>query len=126
MLSPWTVYWVLQLDLIRGTQEFLFIVLLFYTAGVCFTAVLASCDNEPGKAKNLFRHARNIIPVAVVWCVFMTLTPNTKTMCAVLTIPAVANNEMLQRDATKIYELGMERLKEVLEIESVVNEDENN
>ena len=127
MLSPWTVYWVLQLDRIGGFFE-VFAVLSGLAGVVLFLAFFIShtgCTDS--EAREFSVRLRQLLywvtPVFLLFGAVNSLLPSTKTMCAVLTIPAVANSEVLQRDAASIYQLGMERLKEVLELESEVNDD---
>lgn len=54
----------------------------------------------------------------------LAFVPTTKTLCAIIAIPAIANNEQLQADASDIYRLGMERLKEELGAEVPVKQPE--
>lgn len=58
-----------------------------------------------------------LLPIFLCLIAAVVTVPSTKTAAAMLTIPVIVSNETLQADASEIYSLGMERLKEVLEDE---------
>lgn len=118
-MSPWTIYWVMQADSIKD-------LLVFFTATSC-VSILAGvvgwfmskdeCIGDPDVNRLIGKWIKWLIPTAIVCSIGVTLFPSTKTLCAVIAVPAVVNNEQFQADAADIYRLGMERLKDELEVE---------
>jgi hypothetical protein len=126
-LSAWTVYWVMQADSIGKAVLTLAIFAPIATAVYTLFSQLSNVpdrwDGEPAKdemrderRKGWKVSLRMALATAAVWIV-AALCPSTKTLCACLAVPAIANNEALRTDAADIYRLGMERLKEVLDDE---------
>lgn len=54
------------------------------------------------------------VPVFVLFVCATTLLPSTKTAAAVVLIPALTQNEELNSDLGEIYNLGIQRIKELL------------
>ncbi len=114
-MSPWTIYWILQLDAIHEALLIVstisvMIVVVTGAFGALFSVESGMTDLSKVLLK-LFKRTLIVFVIAGFGAIFL---PNTKTMCAVLTIPAIVNNEVLQGDAVDIYKLGMERVKELL------------
>jgi hypothetical protein len=102
------------MDSIRGVLEGCCIISGF---ALVISAILAFISYIPDIAEEMAKirpWAKRFLVLFVLLGGAIMLTPTTKTMCAVLTIPAVVNNEEFQGDATEIYRLGMERLRDVL------------
>lgn len=57
---------------------------------------------------------RTVICVAVFSFLAAVLMPSTKTLCAVVVVPAIANSEAVQKDFPELYTLAVEKLKEQL------------
>lgn len=123
-MSPWTVYWVMQADSIKG----LLIGGTIATWFACFIGVFAwfmSKDRHIGNPEInalIGKWIKRLFPAAIACSVAVTFIPDTRTLCAVIAVPAVVNNEQLQADAADIYRLGMERLKEELGAEKPSDE----
>lgn len=88
-------------------------VFFLVTAGIMFSSSFDGGENEPLRWYS--------IPVAFVGIMFFVacfMTPSTKTLAAMYTVPAVVNSEKAQKignESIEVLELGLERLKEVLE-----------
>ena len=122
MITPWTIYWVMQLD---HLVVFVGIVcgVLGMTFGLSLLAIaMFTAEYEKSVQTGAIRLAKRVAFPFLIVGLTSALLPSTKTMCAVLTIPLVVDNEQLQGDATEIYQLGIERLKEVLEVEPEVTD----
>lgn len=117
-ISPWTIYWVMQMDSIGEFVKSAAAVMAIPT--VVFIVIKIINTVEPHSSREAEIHTlstRGILLCFPFWIplvISSCLLPSTKSMCAILTIPMVANNETLQADASEIYTLGMERLKDVL------------
>ncbi len=118
MLSPWTVYWVMQMDHIFRFS-LIFTVLTGVVAALSFIPWADSWNND-AVPKCIARAVLWLVPLVFALGAATALIPSTKTMCAVLTLPVVVNNQTLQHDATEIYRLGLDRLRGALEIEESV------
>ena len=120
-ISPWTVYWIMQLDALRAVIGVCCFVFGGSTAAMLIIGSINYFDSIVGdleKGKEMLRFCRRfLVPPFLIFMVASALLPSTKSACAILAIPVIANNETLQADATEVYSLGMERLKEALEIE---------
>lgn len=101
-LSPWLIYWLMQLDNICKFVDvvaFLGSVLL----GVLIV-IRVGCKNAPkhdegakvfyDATTKLCKFSSVIIPIFILLNVFM---PNTKTVAAMVLIPPIANNEQVQQ-----------------------------
>lgn len=128
MISPWTVYWVLQLDSIK-TGVGVFSILGLVLIGAAMAGILGISTMPPVSDGDRCLASKHLPRLGRAWVVCLALAasnmflPTTKTACAILTIPAVANNETLQTDLTEVYQLGMERIKE--ELGATDNQGEN-
>lgn len=113
-LTAFEVYWILQMDnFVRLFTGMLAASIVCAVTAFVFAAMIRDGCFE-GDAKTVFRYARRIAGLSVVLGVIVSLTPSTKTLCAIYVVPAIVNNETLQDDASDIYALGVQRLKEAL------------
>ena len=116
-ISPWTVYWVLQLDTI--TIALRISIGAVGIAGVfIFSMFLAFFDSY---SEDFVRQVRKLFKIylVVLFAVLsaVLLIPDTKTALAMYTVPKLAKSgavEQLKGDAKELYILGVERLKEEL------------
>ena len=120
-MSPWTIYWVMQADSIRSVIGGLIAPSVFVFLISAFVSAMSS-DESAGVPDAIAKWSRRFfaisLPGTLLLSVAFGLAPTTKTLCAVIAIPAIANSEQLQADASEIYKLGMERLKEELSVEA--------
>lgn len=103
-ISPWTIYWVLQLDNIGNASEMVAFLGLF-ALPFLWGFVLSEL-----KSLAAFVFA---VGVTVVWLAVATAAiflPSTKTAAAMFVIPAIANNETIQREAGDLYGLAKQAL----------------
>lgn len=118
-ISPWLVYWVMQLDNVMGVVSLLsgLVGIALTISSVIYVIEISGTYSNPDTVKAM---KPIVTKLSIAMCFLFTLCafiPRSKTMCAVIAIPAVVNNETLQRDATDIYTIGMDRLREELGIE---------
>lgn len=124
MITAWQIYWVMQLDSIGG--------MLTFTAIVCGVAVLflwvwgaiekACSSNSPemelskreaARGVALHRSAKPLTILAGILLLANAFIPSTKTAAMMLVIPAVANNQAIQREAGDLYGIAKDALREL-------------
>lgn len=104
-ISPWTIYWVLQLDSIRAALSF-----------ACFVIACAAlfgflyCVDE---RKRLVVPTLLSVLAAIVFTAAAFL-PSTKTAAAMVVVPAIANNPRIQSEAGDLYQLAKEALEQAV------------
>ncbi len=122
-MSAWDVYWIMQMDSLRdfatGSLSLLVPVWIILTVGCVMAA--CECDDEKDAQKTVgkfwVRCSCALLALCAVSLTALSFVPSTKTMAAMYVVPAIANNERLQTDLADVYDLGMERLREVLDAE---------
>lgn len=105
MISPWEIYWVLQLDTIgtaASIASFIGLVALPFVWGFAVIEIRERWAHIVAGAVSL------LWLVAIGAAVFL---PSTKTAAAMLVIPAIANNERVQKEAGELYGLAKDALK---------------
>lgn len=127
MISAWDIYWVMQLDSIGCAFVFVAISLLVVAAGAAVGAMFNRdmraiwSDNKEG---NSFKEydakvvgwtsvAKKTAPIGLVVALLAAFIPSTKTAAMMLVIPAVANNEAIQREAGDLYGIAKDALREL-------------
>ena len=115
MISPWEIYLVLQLDKIgQGATAF--------SAAAVVATLLAAvfyCTTSPegydarlhGTAKTALKWA---LPASLVFSLAAVTIPSSKTAAAMIIIPAIANNETIQKEAADLYGLAKQALTEAI------------
>jgi len=84
--------------------------LFFYCS---LKSVTLKDENKVGLSL-LFRVFKWSFSVMMIITTMHAFIPSTKTMCTVLTVPMIVNNETIQTDVHDIYTLGVEKLKETM------------
>lgn len=117
-ISPWTIYWVMQLDSIGNALSVLFVMLLLivimsFFLGVMFKANPIDEEQEEW-GKFLISAVKKIAPVTLILFLILTFVPDTKTVAAMIVIPAIANNENIQGESVEIYNLAKEAMREMV------------
>lgn len=119
MISPWEIYFVLQLDAIRGA---LGVATALLTSAAIVTAVVGAFETSDGQwnegsKKNgaaLLRLTKRLFVCVVPLFALAVLTPGSKTAAAMVIIPAIANNETIQKEAADLYGLAKQALSEAV------------
>ena len=101
-ISPWLIYWLMQLDAICDFVEFMAII--GSLALVALIAIRIACSTAPsyGDGAKAFYNATTklckfssiIIPIFILLNIFI---PNTKTVAAMVLVPPIVNNEQVQQ-----------------------------
>lgn len=112
-LSPIQIYWIMQADTIItcliALMAFIIICLITNIVSI-FTAL----ENSKKVSNSLKYTLFFTITMFILDMIGLTFYPSTKTQATMYVVPAIVNNEKIQGDASEIYNLGIERLKEVL------------
>lgn len=125
MISPWEIYLVLQLDTIGATLGITSVLLV---AGILVTAVVGGFEKgasntypemeiskrERANGERLHRWTFRLIWLAVPLLAVNALLPSSKTAAAMIIIPAIANNETIQKEAADLYGLAKQALTEAI------------
>ena len=103
MITPWEIYWVLQLDSIRICFS------VIVATGAFAALVLALGGPE--------RYARRLAYVFVPLCCFAAFVPSTKTAAAMIVVPQIVNSPSIQHEAGDLYKLAKQALEQAIEPE---------
>ena len=125
MVSAWDVYWVMQLDSISCGLSILSIGGLLVAAALTIANAASRydtdmfpslCDREERKASWAVRAKarKRVLAVALTLFVINSFVPSTKTAAAMVVLPAIANNQTLQREAGELYGIAKQALKEAV------------
>ena len=119
-MNAWTIYWILQLDSIR--EGFMILTAIFgVLVGVLAlfgTIQRADCygDDDPaialGKAKQTLA-AKWAKPLVALF-VLTLFIPTTKTVAAMVVLPAIANNETIRKESGELYDLAKQALRDAV------------
>lgn len=107
MIDAWDIYWVLQLDTIGFAAALLTLV----GGAVVALAWIGFLDSDT--RLSLFVPAM----LTLLWLPVLALAvflPSTKTAAAMFVIPAIANNETIQRESGELYDLAKQALAEAV------------
>lgn len=109
MITPFEVYIVMQADDVKNALEGL-AGLSLLTAGclVVFSSLAEEALVVPKKSTAL-------LIFGILCGVTSSLVPSTKTAAAMLVVPAIVNNERLQKEASELYQIAKKALKEAVE-----------
>lgn len=116
MISGWDIYWVMQLDSIR-TGLFMLSLLLCMLA--IFSPSLAmildvDADDFIAMVKKNYRKVLAVIAIPLFAAIAL---PSSRTAAAIIIIPAVANDEAIQKEAGDLYQLAKDGFRQLVEPE---------
>lgn len=110
MISPFTIYLIMMLDEIKqmfGAVTFVGLITLV----VCGMVLgITEGDAWPGIKRYLKWMAAPFVLSFLLW----NLLPTPKVAAAMYIIPAIANNENVQREASELYDLAKQGLKNLV------------
>lgn len=114
-MTPFTIYLWGIADNVHDMISFAAIVSL--VAGMLasifvFIALSEGVDKE--EKVFLKRLLKSILSFAAFSSILSALTPDSKTVAAMVVIPAIAQSEAIQKDAPELYKMAIDRLKETL------------
>ncbi len=116
-MSAWTMYWIMQATTISQALGvaggFTLLALVFFTI-VSLVQFDSQDEDERKKGHVMWAIVRRFAWAPIVLIVAHTFMPTTKSLCAIIAVPMIVNDETLQADAAEIYRLGMAKLKDEL------------
>ena len=101
-ISPWLVYWLMQLDSICKFIDAVAIFGSILLIGLIIIRIVCKINAKWNSSDQMFYDATTslckfssiIIPIVVLINIFI---PNTKTVAAMILIPPIVNNEQVQQ-----------------------------
>jgi hypothetical protein len=120
MITPWEIYWVLQLDSIGNFFGIAFAVLL---AGMIVTLVVGCFATDRGaypseaQDKEWSAIKRTCLRILIALCVVgsvASLLPSTKTAAAMIIVPKIVNSPTIQHEAGDLYNLAKQALRDAI------------
>lgn len=140
VISPWAIYWVLQLDSISGATGVLCLaVAVASVISLVAGALSHTADPEEWYSENYKVAAANTkarAPIFIRWGKRLAIAgailftahafiPSTKAMAAIIVIPAIANSDRLQREAGDLYDLAKQALRQAVADDKPAKSDES-
>lgn len=112
MINPWIIYFVLMLDDIKRMFHVAFFITLVIVILLGFLCLISGGEAIP---RHTYRRlVKWLLPVSMVSFLFANLLPSPKVAAAMYVIPAIANNETVQREASELYQLAKRGLQELV------------
>ena len=109
MITHIQMYWLLKLDDICGFSIVVLtvalLVFLFSTIGK-----LTFCDNDLYDTKSITKTRNIALCVALFFGAIAIFLPSTKQMAAIITIPAIVNNQKVQEIGNKTLDISNDLL----------------
>lgn len=99
-ISPWLVYWLMQLDSICKCIEITSVLGSILLVGLIVFRIVWKVDDYYASnvclenTTNIFKILAIVVPITIMLNTFM---PNTKTVAAMILIPPIVNNEQVQQ-----------------------------
>jgi hypothetical protein len=122
IISPWTLYWITRLDAVGGLACALTVAGAVVVGIIAFLLIVNSGMPEQIKLEEnqrvlLGRILKWCAPVLVTSVLALVFVPSTKEMAVITVVPAIANSEKVQKEATELYDLAKDYLKKTLNTE---------
>lgn len=130
MITPWEIYWVLQLDSFGAALSFVVSASILVSAALIAVSLFFAADTpsawcaEENKAAAIrhnqvapiLRKAGIRILVFIVAPLFTlaVLLPSTKTAAAMIVVPQIVNSPTIQHEAGDLYNLAKEALRDAI------------
>jgi hypothetical protein len=119
MVSAWQVYWVMQLDSIGSNLVFVLCILFFAALAATIAAIVHGSADPSGlsgyfeeeakrmlsKAPALKRLASKLILAFFVLLIVVTALPSSKTAAAMIILPAVTSDKVIDSAKGEVKEL---------------------
>ena len=111
-MNAWTIYWILQLDSINSA----FFVCPFLTLGaIAFIAFVSDGEAVFDESeKRFYKWPKVVSGICAVMLFISIFIPSTKTMAAMVVIPAIANNETIRKESGELYDLAKQALRDAV------------
>ena len=127
MISPLEIYIVLQMDSVKEALPFAVaasacgIGACLFVGGIGASPLSYDSKDEHDQKVVLraasFKWAKRLLVACSLSAATAALLPSTKTLAAMFIIPAVMNNETVQKEAVGLYTMAKDALKEAIKPE---------
>lgn len=117
-MSAWELYFLLKLDDVRFLLRLFGILGVFFGIGLGLWGAFRRDEKMDLKPVNMAW--KIFIPAWLLAISMATLLPSTKQMAAIMVVPAIVNNEQIQKLPNEVMELlgmGIDKAKEMLKPE---------
>jgi hypothetical protein len=117
VITPWEIYWVLQLDSIGAAITIaatLGVVISAIVIGISATITDRGCypdKDQDAQWGHVIRTWLTILLVSGVLFVVDAFIPSTRTMAAVIVAPKIINSPTVQHEAGDLYKLAKQALE---------------
>lgn len=110
VITPWEIYWVLQLDSLNG----LFVSMAILGGMLSLLLVMGAmlmADDDPDVSKRCAWFAKLMVTIFAIGVLGATFVPPTKTAAAMVVLPAIVNNPTVQHETGDLYKLAKQALQ---------------
>lgn len=117
VVTPWFMYWFTRLDAINGLFHIFAVLGFIALFGIGFIFGLSSAmeGKDYFKKFKLWRWMISLTILATIGSIGMVLTPTTKEAATIFLVPAIANNEQVQKVPKNALNVLNEKLEQYLE-----------
>lgn len=113
-MNAWTIYWILQLDSIGRGLTGLYVAAGLVTAITVMFGAFAMIDGEEDLKKRCDLLAKRLGAACVALFVVSIFVPSTRTVAAMVIVPAIANNETIRKESGELYDLAKQALRDAV------------
>lgn len=120
MITPWEIYWVLQLDSISVFLTIIFDCMIVAAFGTLFIGALITdrgwCPSNKQDAQwaSVKKLSLRLFIACVVPGLITAFIPSTKTAAAMVVVPQIINSPTIQHEAGDLYKLAKEALQQAI------------
>jgi len=113
-LTMTQMYWLTRLDgiIVFATMVMATSCILLIMSTVF--GIIANIDGEDGMTNFAIRILKVLFPTFIISTIFAVFVPTTKEMALIYVAPKLVNSSIVREDIPKIYELGVDKLKEII------------
>ena len=115
IITTFWLYIILQLDAIRETAVG-FAILFGLASGGCIIGIMVNtCDHDDWKIKTIHKVATICsIGIFMLSAITLALAPTSRNAALIAILPAVVNNETIQTEASELYDLAKEGMRNLV------------
>lgn len=111
-MNAWTIYWILQLDTINSAFFWWPCLSLGVLAFLAFVS-----DGEAvfdSSEKRFYKWPKAVVWVSAGMLAVSIFIPSTKTVAAMVVLPAIVNNETIRKESGELYDFAKKALRDAM------------
>ncbi len=114
-MSPWLVYLITRCDTISNNGALLAVV-IFIASIILWICYIANYINYPDAAcvPKLNCAAKMVTCLFVPFLLLATFIPTTKEAATIYVLPAIVNNQTIQKESSELYQLTKDYLNKIV------------